>query len=57
MPEMKSISEQIVDDLFNRLEQSDVYDDQAIAKLKELASRGKLTSPKAVIDAIGVPEE
>ena len=57
MPEMKTISEQIIEELLSRLQQSEYYDETAIAKLKEAAASGKLTSPKVVIDAIGIAEE
>ena len=54
--EVKPIAEQIVDDLFNRLEKSESYDEATLAKLKEVASSGKLTSYKAIIGAINTPE-
>ena len=55
--ELKSIEEQIVDDLFNRLTKSEVYNEIVLTKLKEAASKGKLTSSKTIIDAISTPEE
>ncbi len=54
--EVKPIAEQIVEDLFNRLEKSESYDEATLAKLKEVASSGKLTSYKAIISAINTPE-
>jgi len=53
---VKSISEQIIDDLFNRLQKSEVYNEAIITKLKQVASSGKLTSSKAIIDVISTPE-
>ena len=54
--EVKPIAEQIIEELFNRLEKSEAYNEAIITKLKEVASSGKLTSSKAIIDAISIPE-
>jgi hypothetical protein len=53
--EVKSIAEQIVEDLFNRLQRSEVYNEAVITKLKQAASNGKLTSFKTITDAISTP--
>jgi hypothetical protein len=55
--EVKSISEQIIDDLFDRLSKSKVYNETVLTKLKEAAAKGKLISPKTLIEAINTPEE
>ena len=54
---VKSIEEQIIEELFSKLQKSKVYDELVITKLKQVASNGKLTSSKAVIEAISIPEE
>ena len=54
--EVQPIAEQIVEELFNRLEKSEAYNEAIITKLKEVASSGKLTSSKAIIGAISIPE-
>jgi len=54
--EVKPIAEQIIEELFNRLEKSEAYNEAIITKLKEVASSGKLTSSKAITDAISIPE-
>ncbi len=54
---VKSISEQIIEDVFNRLKKSEFYNEAIINKLEDIASKGKLTSPKTIIDAISILEE
>ncbi|MFC1912691.1 hypothetical protein ACFLX7_00620 [Chloroflexota bacterium] len=55
--EVKSIAEQIVDDLFSRLEKSEVYNELVMKRLKEASSSGKLASSKVIIDAVSSTEE
>ena len=55
--ELKSVTEQIIDELFNKLQDSEVFNEAIIAKLKEDASSGKLTSVKKILDTISTPEE
>lgn len=55
--EVKSISEQIIEDVFKRLKKSEFYNEAVIIKLQDIASKGKLTAPKTIIDAISMSEE
>jgi hypothetical protein len=51
------IAEQIVEDLLNKLQKSEIYNEAIVKKLKEAASNGKLTSARTIIDAISLWEE
>jgi hypothetical protein len=51
------IAEQIVEDLLNKLQKSEIYNEAIVKKLKEAASNGKLTSARTIIDAISLREE
>ena len=55
--EEKSIPEQIIEAMLSRLEKSDAYDQTVLSKLKQVAASGKLTSVKAVTQAISVRQE
>ena len=48
----KSLSDQIIEATLSRLQKSDAYDEVVLGKLKRVAANGKLTSVRAVIDAI-----
>lgn len=54
---VKPISELIIEDLFARLQKSEVYNEDLIAQLKSVAEKGKLSSAKLVSEAIIPPEE
>jgi hypothetical protein len=54
--EVTPIAEQIVEDLFKKLQNSEIYNEAIVKKLEEAASNGKLTSIKTIIDAISLAE-
>jgi hypothetical protein len=54
---VKPISELIIEDLFARLQKSEVYNEEVITKLKGIAEKGKLNSAKLVAEAIIPPED
>ena len=53
----KSLPEQIIEATLSRLQKSDAYDQVVLDKLKEVVAKGKLTSVRAVIAALGGSQE
>jgi hypothetical protein len=52
-----SIPQQVIEDTFAKLEGKDEFPEAVVTKLKELASKNKLDSQKAIIQAISVDIE
>lgn len=52
---VKPIVDQITDALLDKLADSDLYGEAIVSKLREAASKGKLSSYKTVIEAINTP--
>jgi hypothetical protein len=48
----KSIPEKIIEDTFSKLQTQDIFTEEVIMKLKDIASKGNLKVQKSVTEAL-----